>query len=137
MTTTKIVLAIAVLITGACQSDSKPEEKPAKLGWRPVGTWSGRGNLQIESFEMNSGHWRIKWQTTNETTPGAGRFRVTVHSAVSGRPLMMAVEQKGAGHDIAYVDEDPRLFYLEIESSDEDWSIAVEEAVVTEGTIAP
>ena len=41
-----------------------------------------------------------------------------------------AVEHSGIGHDIAYVNEDPRLFHLVIESSNEDWSVSVEEGVV-------
>ena len=44
-------------------------------------------------------------------------FTVTLHSGVSGAPLLEAVEHKGVGRDVAYVTEDPREFFLVIESS--------------------
>ncbi len=113
-----------------CACSKPPEHKKPVVGWRPITTFSGRGNSQTESFNIESGQWRIKWQTTNETEPGQGAFRLTVHSAVSGRPLMQAVDHRGAGHDVAYVNEDPRLYHLVIESANEDWSVAIEEAVV-------
>jgi hypothetical protein len=56
-------------------------------------------------------------------------FRVTVHSAVSGRPLVVAVDHHGAGRDTAYVNEDPREFYLVVESSAVDWDVAVDEGI--------
>lgn len=131
MTTLKVMLMAALLATAACRSRSEPkvESKPVAVGWRPVETFSGRGSTQTQSFEIGSGVWRIKWETKNEMPPGAGTFQVTVNSAVSGRPLELAVDHKGVGHDIAYVNEDPRLFHLVIESSNVDWSVAIEEAV--------
>ena len=105
--------------------------KPATIGWRRIESFSGQGNSQTQSFNIESGQWRIKWETSHETAAGKGFFRVTVHSAVSGRPLMLAVEHRGVGHDTAYVNEDPRLFHLVVESSDLDWAITVEEAVST------
>ncbi len=127
-------LAIVALVLASCACRSKPpaREKQLLVGWRPVGAWSGRGDTQTESFNIESGQWRIKWKTSNESAPGAGRFRVMVHSAVSGRPLELAVEHRGTGQDTAYVNEDPRLFHLVIESHDVDWSIAVQESVVAE-----
>jgi hypothetical protein len=132
MTTLKMILMVAVLVTGACRSQSQPkvESKPAAVGWRPVESFSGRGNTQTQSFDIGVGQWRIKWETKNEMPPGAGTFQVTVHSAVSGRPLELAADHRGVGHGIAYVNEDPRLFHLVIESSNVDWSVAIEEAVV-------
>jgi len=105
-----------------------------RVGWRPVEKWSGRGSLQTDSFDIGSGQWRIKWETRNETSPDGAIFRVTVHSEVSGRPLAVAIDHRGTGHGTAYVNEDPRLYHLAIESSGLDWSIAAEEAVVSEAT---
>ena len=132
MTTLKLVLMAALLSTAACTSRSEPkvQSKAPAVGWRPVETFSGRGNSQTQSFDIGTGQWRIKWETKNETPPGAGTFVVTVHSAVSGRPLELAVDHRGVGRDIAYVNEDPRLFHLVIESSNVDWSVTIEEAVV-------
>jgi hypothetical protein len=61
---------------------------------------------------------------------------VTVHSDVSGRPLLVAVEHKGAGHDTAYVYEDPRQFFLVVESAGLDWTLAAEEPVAASATPA-
>ena len=116
--------------TEAPQSQApKAAAKPPTVGWRPIASFSGRGDSQTESFNIESGQWRIKWVTRNETAPEAGTFKVTVHSAVSGRPLMLAVDHRGAGHDTAYVNEDPRLYHLVIESANVDWSVSIEESV--------
>ena len=82
---------------------------------------------------------RLRWETRNPGArearpagadgPSVGAFRVTVHSAVSGRPLVVAVDHHGIGHDTAYVNEDPREFYLVVDSSDVDWNIAVDEGI--------
>ncbi len=42
--------------------------------------------------------------------------------AGSGRPLMVVVDSKGAGHDVAYVSEEARTFYVRIESTNEELS---------------
>lgn len=121
-----------MMTSAGCRRVAKAENQVA-VGWRPVGSWSGRGDTQTDSFNIESGTWRIKWETSNAVKPGSGTFKITVHSAVSGRPLAVAVEHKGEGHDVAYVNEDPRLFHLVIESRDLDWSVSVEEGVV--GTV--
>jgi hypothetical protein len=119
---------LAALACGACRTEPKAGIQQTSVGWRAVGSFAGRGDSQTESFNIESGQWRIKWSTT-----GTGMFQMTVHSAVSGRPLGVPVEQRGTGHGTAYVNEDPRLYHLVIESSDVDWSVAVEEAVVGYG----
>ena len=72
---------------------------------------------------------RVRWRTDHELLADAGTFRLTIHSAVSGRPLLLAVDHQGAGHDISYVHESPRTFYGVVESKDLTWSFTVEEAV--------
>ena len=122
----RFVATVIVAITcAACRSAPKQEAKQPQVGWRSIGSWSGQGNTQTDSFNIESTQWRIKWETT-----GAGAFTLVVHSAVSGRPILAAVDHNGAGKGIAYVTEDPRLYHLVIESSSVDWSIQVEEAVV-------
>jgi hypothetical protein len=134
MTTLKMVLIVAALAAGGCrsQSDAKVQSKPPAVGWRPIESFSGHGNSQTQSFNIESLQWRIKWEAKNEMPPGTGAFHVTVHSAVSGRPLQVAVDQRGVGHGISYVTDDPRLYHLVIESSNVDWSVAIEEAVVAQ-----
>ena len=119
-----------LLIAAGCKSTPHPEVHRSQIGWRPIGNWSGRGDTQTESFNIESTQWRIKWETKGAASPGAGSFHLVVHSAVSGRPIQDAVEHRGDGHGVAYVTEDPRLYHLVIDSAGVDWSIAVEEAVV-------
>jgi hypothetical protein len=96
--------------------------------WRSLGSWSGHGLTQTESF-IGNGALRVIWETRNEAAPDTGTFGVTVHSSVSGRPLLQAVEQRGVGRGTAYVSEDPREFYLVVESSNLEWSVTVEEGI--------
>ncbi|HLX45232.1 MAG TPA: hypothetical protein VKR43_17415 [Bryobacteraceae bacterium] len=128
----KTLLIVAALANIACHSARKPDPKPIVV-WHPIAAWTGHGNQQTDSFEMGNAEWRIKWETTQESSPGAGRFKVDVHSAISGRPLIAAVDYSGVGHDMTYVTEDPRLFYLVIDSSNVNWAITVEESIVTNG----
>jgi hypothetical protein len=53
---------------------------------------------------------------------------LTAHSAISGRPLQVAVDRQGVGQGIGYVDQDPHVFYLVIESANLDWSFTLDEA---------
>jgi hypothetical protein len=126
-----LVFALLLVIVG-CKSAPRPESKKPQVGWRPIGSWSGRGDSQTDSFNIESTQWRIKWETKGAASPGAGSFHLVVHSAVSGRPISDAVKVQGNGHGVAYVTEDPRLYHLVIESGGLDWSLKVEEAVVGE-----
>jgi hypothetical protein len=125
-----VILFLALFAAAGCRST--PHRQPASLqvGWRPIASWSGRGDTQTESFDIDSTQWRIKWQTKGAASPGAGSFHLVVHSAVSGRPIEDAVQHRGDGQGTAYVTEDPRLYHLVIDSGGVDWSIKVEEAVV-------
>lgn len=102
--------------------------------WKQVGTWSGRGSAQTDSFDLDVMQWRIKWKTSNENPPGEGTFKVTVNSAVSGRPLSVAVEHNGPGSGVAYVADDPRLYHLVIDSANLDWTVSVEQPVTSGGS---
>lgn len=124
----RLLIISAALLMGAC-SRTKPPVKPVTVVWRPLGSWTGHGSTQTESFDIE-GEVRVRWQTTNEKSPGTGTLRVGVHSAVSGRLLDQAVEYRGVGHDIVYVAEDPHWSYLTIDSENVDWSIQIEEPVL-------
>jgi hypothetical protein len=56
-------------------------------------------------------------------------LRVTLHSAISGRPLLVGVNQRGAGQNMAYVHEDPREFFLVIDASGVTWKMSLEEGL--------
>jgi hypothetical protein len=101
--------------------------------WRAVGSWSGHGNRQTESFTSDSGALRVKWETNAPGGSGAeGQFRLTAHSAISGRVLQQVVEERGAGSGVDYVSQDPHVFYMSVESAGVDWKFSVEEGIAAE-----
>jgi hypothetical protein len=123
-------VAATLLVASACGASpaSRPAPKEIVI-WKRLGAWSGRGNAQTESFLGLTGALRMHWQTTNETPSGTGTFRLILQSAVSGRALQETVDEKGLGEGTAYVAEDPRVFYMSVESANLDWSFTVEEAL--------
>lgn len=125
------VLVGVVVVCAACQPRTPAPDRTetARVAWRVIGTWSGRGNSQTESFTVETGALRLRWETRNESTPGAGRLRVSLHSAISGRPLQTVIEHTGVGSDTAFLQDDPRVSYLVIDSRDVDWTATLEEAV--------
>lgn len=123
-----LVLAGAVLLDVGCRADPPAPRTPAVV-WRTLGTWSGRGSMQTEPFISDTGALRLRWETTNEAAPGTGTFRLTVHSDVSGRSLVVAVDARGVARDTTYVNEDPRPFFLAVESANLDWTVLAEEGV--------
>ena len=123
------VSVTAALLTGACGAPPpKPAQKEVVI-WKNLGEWSGRGNAQTESFLGLTGALRMHWRTKNETPEGAGTFRLILQSAISGRALQEPVDERGPGEGTAYVAEDPRVFYMSVESANLDWSVTVEEAL--------
>jgi hypothetical protein len=98
-----------------------------EIAWRRLGTWSGRGSLQTESFTSDTGYFRVTWKADEPAPSASGAFRLALHSAISGRPLAVVVESEGPGGGTAYAHEDPRVFYAVVEASALDWSFTVEE----------
>ena len=105
--------------------------------WHELGAWSGSGNRQTESFEVTTGALRVTWETRNESAPGAGRFRVSLHSAISGRSLQTIVDVRGVGGSAVNLEDDPRTSYLEIQSDSLEWRVRLEEVVVTTAAERP
>ncbi len=97
--------------------------------WQGRGAWQGRGSTQTDPFTSGTGLLRLTWETHGASAADAGTFKIILHSDVSGRPLLVAVDSRGPGHDVTYVTEDPRAFFLVIESADLDWSVAVAEGL--------
>jgi hypothetical protein len=116
-----------VLVCAACRADQSAEPKPDVRSWRQLGTWSGRGPKQTESFTSDTGGFRVTWETKNETQRGAGTLRVVFRSGDSGREIMEAVNTRGVGHGVAEVGDRPRWYFLTIESANVDWTVTVEE----------
>jgi hypothetical protein len=119
-----------LFVLASCRS--RPEPPPAREVsiWHKVGAWSGRGNIQTETFTSDTGAFRVTWETRNETTPGAGRLVAVFRSGDSGREIMDAVKTQGAGRGVEYVSaERPRWYYLSIDSANVDWAITVDEEI--------
>jgi hypothetical protein len=114
------------LFLAAC-SPSPPPPAEKTIIWERAGSWSGRGDVETNSFPGASGYLRFTWETTNETMPGEGRFKLMLGSSISGRVIQVVVDSKGAKRDVAYVSEEARTFYLKIESANVDWKVIVDE----------
>jgi hypothetical protein len=127
-------VALVALPSASCRDEAPVARAPAVV-WRKLGSWSGRGSMQTEPFISDTGSLRLRWETNNEASPGTGIFRVTVHSDVSGRSLILAVDARGVTRDTTYVSEDPRPFFLAVESANVDWTLAAEEGVAA--TVSP
>jgi hypothetical protein len=121
-----IVAFCALLAAGACRSDRPPGGKEVVI-WKEVGSWTGRGNAQTETFTSDTGGFRVRWETRHETKPGAGMLKVVFRSGDSGRPIIEAVDVRGVGRDAEEVADNVRWYYLTIESADVDWSVSVDE----------
>jgi hypothetical protein len=122
-------LLVAALLLPGCRE--KRNASPAEVVvWREVGSWSGRGNKQTESFTSDTAGFRVRWKTTNETAPGAGTLKVIFRSGDSGREIIQAIDVRGIGSDEEIVAaERPRWYYLTIDSAGVDWTVSVDERI--------
>ena len=111
------------------QSCSAPpsQPKPIIAVTRTVGSWQGRGTTTVGDVPSETGRFTIFWQTANETAPGAGTFKLTLRSAISGRTIGIVADTKGMGSGTADFDEGPRTYDFLVESANVDWSFRVEE----------
>jgi hypothetical protein len=131
-----VIATLAALAAGSCGARADQPPKPIEHGiaWHQLGSWSGRGNLQTESFTSDTGALRIRWETSSPPGDTAsashGALRVTAHSAISGRPLQEVVDHTGVGSGVGYVQQDPHVFYVVVDSSHVNWKLTVDEAVV-------
>jgi hypothetical protein len=126
----RLTLLLLVVFVSACRADQPAAPRSAEfLVWRPVGSYTGRGTVQTSSFTSDTGSLRFRWDAKDQSPNGSGTLRVTVHSAISGRPLDEVVNHHGSGKDTSYLHEDPRVFYLVVDASDIEWSVGVDEGI--------
>jgi len=133
MTRRLLALGVLSLVVSACSSDSARRTKHTEntIVWRPVGTWSGQGNMLTESFVSDTGTLRIRWETRSRGDDGRGRFRLTLHSGVSGRLIATVADgRRSEESGESVVREDPRMYYAAVESTGLDWRFGIEEGVV-------
>ena len=130
-------LVVLALLLTACES-RQPEPAPpaaaANTLWHSLGDWSGNGDRQTESFDVTTGSMRLtwealQWEALQEGAPDTARFRVSLHSAISGRPLQTIVDSQEAGAGIVDLAANPRVAYLLIESERIRWRVTLQEAV--------
>ncbi|HJZ73808.1 MAG TPA: hypothetical protein VKE51_18835 [Vicinamibacterales bacterium] len=128
-----VAAAFAVSAAGCRKEEVAAAKSQPQMIWRTVGSWSGHGNRQTESFTSDSGALRVKWETMSAgTSATSGGFRLTAHSAISGRVLQQVVEVQGTGSGVDYVSQDPHVFYMSVESAGLDWKFSVEEGIAAE-----
>ena len=129
-----LAAGLAAAVTAGCGPGTTKTAQGAARGvaWRPLGSWSGRGSLQTESFTSETGALRVRWETkvpNAAAPPAAGVFRLNAHSAISGRMIQQVVEQAGAGTGVGYIQSEPRVFYVVVDSNQLSWTFTVEEAI--------
>ena len=121
-----LVLALAASC-GAPPKAAPVSKSPAEIKWEPIKHWAGRGAQQLDSFQSDVGALRIDWETSRFAgATGPGGLKIVVHSAISGRPLAAPIlDQRGEGKGTVYFSEEPRVFFMEVTSTDVDWKISV------------
>src|SRR6185295_2553466 len=65
---TLIPFVAASLLLSSCSAPRPSPDQPAVI-WQHVGSWSGRGDVETESFPGSSGYFRFTWETSGETKP--------------------------------------------------------------------
>ncbi|MEP7117772.1 MAG: hypothetical protein ABI880_09325 [Acidobacteriota bacterium] len=126
-----VVVVVAAACASACRGDRASDRAPrpavTETAWHEVGAWAGRLSQQTESFEVSTVPMRLHWQTTSETSPGAGRLTVTLHSQASGRQLQTIVDAHGVSSDTVNVADEPRWAYFVIEAANVEWQMTLQE----------
>ena len=120
------LLLLACCVSG-CRRDKIVQREI--IVWRPVNTWAGRSNLQTESFTSETGSFQVHWVSKPDPGPASGHLKITLHSAVSGRPLSVVMEHDGPGEETVFASDDPREFFLVIDAERTNWSVKLDEGV--------
>ena len=125
-----VVFALAV-ITAACRPSPDAALAGAQRGETPaaarqLGAWTGRGSTTL-GFVSESGSFRITWNARNQDDARPGAFQLTLRSGISGRPMKVIADQKGAGGGSVEFGDDPRMYEFLVDASGVDWTISVEE----------
>jgi hypothetical protein len=126
------VVGFFVCFVASCRQ-AQPQPQQIVSVTRQVGAWSGRGTKTVGDVNSDTGRLHISWQTANESPAGAGTFKLTLRSGVSGRTIGIVADKKGVGSGTADFDEGPRTYDFLVESANVDWSFKVEETSGTYG----
>ena len=122
------MLCAALLSVSACRNEPEPSaaHQSAEPAARQLGSWKGSGSTTL-GFVSESGSFRISWTTQNQDAAQPGSFHLTLRSGISGRPMKVIAEHRGAGAGSEEFGDDPRMYEFLVESSRIEWSISVEE----------
>jgi len=112
----------------ACGPSSEAPRSQSVAVTRLAGSWQGTGNRTID-LVSDSGRFHITWEARNEHPPNTGRFRLTVHSAVSGRPIQVVADHRGEGSGSADFADDPRVYNFVVDSTNVEWAFSVNEII--------
>ena len=94
-------VCVSITLVAAC-GRSAPAPPANVASYRLVGSWEGQGDMTLG--DVNSeGQFRLRWKTHGEDPKGAGRFRLTIRSGVSGRTLQVAADHKGEGLSLIHI----------------------------------
>lgn len=129
------VLVLATVVASCSPRPSQPQDIVSVT--RQVGSWQGHGTATVGDIPSETGRFHIRWQTTNESPVGAGTFKLTMRSAISGRPLQIVTDHRGVGTGTADFDEGPRTYDFLVESANVDWSFQVDETTGAYSQAAP
>src|SRR5207245_11672013 len=127
-----LILAVSAVSLLAIGCEPAPVSPPPSriVAWKRLGSWSGRANMQTETFMSDTGSFRVHWETKNESTAGKGTLKVAFRSGDTGRVIIDAVDRRGVGSDTTYVSDQVRWYYLTIDATNMAWSVTVEEPVL-------
>ena len=127
-----LILAVSTvsLLAIGCEPAAVSQPPTRIVAWKRLGSWSGRANMQTETFMSDTGSFRVHWETRNESPAGKGTLKVAFRSGDSGRVIIDAVDRRGIGSDTTYVSDQVRWYYLTIDAANMEWSVTVEEPVL-------
>jgi len=107
---------------------TKPAVVPAvdrAAGWRTIASWRGSGIKNTESFTTTAREWRIKWNT-GSSGPFGGILQIYVYDSDGGL-VNVAANATSSGSDVSYVRARPGRYNLTINSTNDNWSVMVEQ----------
>jgi hypothetical protein len=121
-----VAVCAAALLFPSCRP---PNGSPRHVvtASRPVGSWQGTGSKSVGDINSDTGRFHITWETRREQPAQQGSFKLTIRSAVSGRPLQVAVDHRGDGRGEVDFADAGRIYDFLIESDGVEWSFSVVE----------
>jgi hypothetical protein len=118
------VLGAAMLVS-SCRPSTDGSARKVITARRPVGSWQGAGSKSVGDINSDTGRFHITWETRGEQPAGQGTFKLTVRSAVSGRPLQVVVDHRGVGKGEVDFADAGRIYDFLVDSKNIEWSFSV------------